>query len=224
MRKILFSIIGLSLFIGFTYANNNLTTNELYLKSLSTNMTFKDRRDYQITKQDLDYSCGASSLSTILTYFYNTPTTESTILNDMNLDKAMSSFLDLAKVSEEYGFVGRGMMMDYDNLVKIKIPVIVYLNLKRNDHFSVVRAINDKHVYLADSSMGNRLLTRKQFEKMWFDNNINNNGKNISKNKGKVLLILPNDSKNITVNKNFTTAYDNNHLLEQIPQLTRPFL
>lgn len=70
----------------------------------------------------------------------------------MALDDVMSSFLDLAKVSEKYGFTARGVMMDYDTLVKLKIPAIVYVNHKRSDHFSVVRAIDEYNVYLADSS------------------------------------------------------------------------
>lgn len=70
----------------------------------TTKTTYKDIKDSKVTKQDVDYSCGASSLSTILTYFYQTPKTERQILDDMALDDVMSSFLDLAKVSEKYGF------------------------------------------------------------------------------------------------------------------------
>lgn len=120
--------------------------------TLSTHTTWKDNRDNKIVKQDVDCSCGASSLSTILTYFYQAPKSESEILDDMTLDDVMASFLDLAKVIEQYGYTARGMMMDYDTLAKIKIPVIVYINHKRSDHFSVVRAIDEHNVYLSDSS------------------------------------------------------------------------
>lgn len=210
MYKCAFLVVLLA---NLAYANTNLT--EYFAQPLSSKMSFKDRRDYQITKQDLDYSCGASSLSTILTYFYDKPTTEARILDDMNLDKTMSSFLDLAKVSEQYGFIGRGMLMDYDNLAKIKIPVIVYLNLKCNDHFSVVRAINDKQVYLADSSMGNRILTRQQFETMWLT---------ADNKSGKVLFILPKDAQNTLPNHKFTAIENTNEFLKQAPKLLRKFL
>ncbi len=169
--------------VGYASTINNPYSTQIF----SSHTTFKDRRDANITKQDMDYSCGASSLSTILTYFYNQPTTEAQILEDMTLDDVMSSFLDLAQVSEKYGFVGRGLTMDYETLAKIKIPAIVYLNHKRSDHFSVVRAIDSTHVYLADSSMGNRILTKKQFEKMWLTVS--------DSNQGKVLLILPTTDK-----------------------------
>lgn len=114
--------------VGYASTINNPYSTQIF----SSHTTFKDRRDANITKQDVDYSCGASSLSTILTYFYNQPTTEAQILEDMALDDVMSSFLDLAQVSEKYGFVGRGLTMDYEALAKIKIPAIVYLNHKRS--------------------------------------------------------------------------------------------
>lgn len=185
--------------------------------SLSTKTTWKDIKDSQLTKQDVDYSCGASSLSTILTYFYQNPKTESEILADMALDDVMASFLDLAKVSEKYGYTARGMMMDYDTLAKIKIPVIVYVNHKRSDHFSVVRAIDKQNVYLADSSWGNRTLTRRQFEKIWLTTNNNTSGK--------VLLILPttNDQKQLS-DGDFITIFDTQNLLKQSPTLFRRFL
>lgn len=183
----------------------------------TTKTTYKDIKDSKVTKQDVDYSCGASSLSTILTYFYQTPKTEQQILDDMALDDVMSSFLDLAKVSEKYGFTARGAMMDYDTLVKLKIPAIVYVNHKRSDHFSVVRAIDEYNVYLADSSWGNRTLTRRQFEKMWLTTD--------NQSRGKVLLILPTtDIQKNLVDTTFTAIIDTQKLLKQTPALFWRFL
>lgn len=188
-----------------------------YMPTLSTKTTWKEARDNKLTKQDVDYSCGASSLSTILTYFYQNPKTESEILNDMALDDVMASFLDLAKVSEKYGYTARGMTMNYETLTKIKIPAIVYVNHKRSDHFSVVRAIDEQNVYLADSSWGNRILTKKQFEKIWLTTNDNMSGK--------VLLILPttDDQKQLS-DRDFTAILDTQSLLKQSPALFQRFL
>lgn len=217
-----YQILGMA-FVAFGQVGHASTINSPYSAQIfSSHTTFKDRRDANITKQDLDYSCGASSLSTILTYFYNQPTTEAQILEDMALDNMMSSFLDLAQVSEKYGFVGRGLLMDYETLSQIKIPAIVYLNHKRSDHFSVVRAIDSTHVYLADSSMGNRILTKKQFEKMWLaaDNTSKDNN-----TKGKVLLILPTTDKQKQLsNVNFTTITQTQSLLKETTYLFRNFL
>lgn len=186
-------------------------------KTLSTKTTYTDIKNSKVTKQDVDYSCGASSLSTILTYFYQIPKTERQILDDMALDDVMSSFLDLARVSQKYGFTARGMMMDYDTLAKLKIPAIVYVNHKRSDHFSVVRAIDEYNVYLADSSWGNRTLTRRQFEKMWLSTD--------NQSKGKALLILlATDTQKNLADTTFTAIIDTQKLLKQSPALFWRFL
>lgn len=185
--------------------------------ALSTKTTWKDKRDTKITKQDVDYSCGASSLSTIFTYFYQTPKSEQQILDDMALDDVMASFADLATVSQKYGFAAHGMVMDYDTLAKIKIPVIVYINHKRSDHFSVVRAIDEQRVYLSDSSWGNRTLTHQQFEKLWLTADKNTTGK--------VLLILPTtDHQKQLSDKSFVAIKQTQNLLKQSPILFRQFL
>lgn len=189
---------------------------------LSAATTWKDKRDSQVTKQDKDYSCGASSLSTILTYFYQTPTTEVQILQAMSTKKQqqdiMASFKDLATVSKEYGFVGKGIATNYDSLKHIKIPVIVYLNHKRSDHFSVVRAIDDNYVYLSDASWGNRTLTRKQFENMWHTRNNDHL-------QGRVLLILPTQAEQKTLaNTAFVSIKDTRRLLRLTPELFRQFM
>lgn len=200
----------------FAHANwQNFTTSNPI--AFSTHATWKDMKDDKVTKQDVDYSCGASSLSTILTYFYQNPKTESEILTDMALDGVMASFLDLAKVSEKYGYTARGMTMDYETLAKIKIPAIVYVNHKRSDHFSVVRAIDGQNVYLSDSSWGNRTLTRKQFEKLWLTTD--------NHTAGKVLLILPTTATQKQLSdREFTVISDTQNLLKQSPTLFRRFL
>lgn len=185
---------------------------------LSTPTTWQNIQKKNVVKQNVDYSCGSASLATILTYFYNQPTTESQVIKDLALNKQMASFQDLANVSEKYGFSGKGIATNYDSLKKIKIPAIVYLNHNRTDHFSVLRAIDHTHVYLADPSWGNRTLTRKQFEKIW-------NTRNDSQYQGKVLLILPTDDKQKQLaSTTFTAIHDTQKLLKQTPVLFRPFL
>ena len=108
---------------------------------LSTPITWQAIQKKNVVKQNVDYSCGSASLATILTYFYDQPTTEAQVIKDLELNKQMASFQDLANVSQKYGFIGRGIATNYDSLKEIKIPAIVYLNHNRTDHFSVLRAI-----------------------------------------------------------------------------------
>lgn len=178
--------------------------------------SWKQQKDEGVVKQDLDYSCGASSLATVLTYFYQKPTSERQILDDMALSDAMASFADLAAVSQKYGFVAKGVATDYDTLAKLQIPAIVYLQHRRSDHFSVVRAIDGDKVHLADSSWGNRTLSRRQFENMW-------RPKANAKLQGRVLLVLPTDTAAQT-DANFRRVRDAQRLLRETPELFRAFL
>lgn len=213
----LISVVCLSSISVFGYGQviNNKTA---LTNVMSAKTTWHDIKRQNVVKQDIDYSCGSASLATILTYFYNQPTTEAQVIKDLALDKQMASFQDLANVSQKYGFIGKGIATNYDSLKKIKIPAIVYLNHNRTDHFSVLRAIDDNHVYLADPSWGNRTLTRKQFEKIW-------NTRNDAKYQGKVLLILPTDEKQKQLaSTTFTAIHDTQSLLKQTPMLFRPVL
>ena len=180
--------------------------------------TWKEMRDAQVVKQDLDYSCGASSLSTILTYFYQQPITEQQILTDMNLTSMMASFQDLANVSQKYGFTAKGIATSYDTLKKLKIPAIVYLNHKRSDHFSVIKSINDTHITLADSSWGNRTLTKPQFEAMWHTRDNDDL-------KGSVLLILPTtEAQKNDTDVTFIENKNSQKLLQQSVELFQSFI
>ncbi len=170
------------------------------IQTASTKMTWQEQKNNNVVKQNKDYSCGVSSLATILTYFYKTPVTEEQLLKNIaktkEKDEIMANFQDLKRVSQIYGFSIETEFTDYDSLKNLKIPAIIYLNYKRNDHFTVIRAIDENNVYLADSSWGNRVLTRQQFEKMWYT--INKNGQA----QGKFLVIVP-QQKDHPVNKDF---------------------
>ncbi len=208
-----------------THAHADMTDNSLY----STATTWKQLRDQHVIKQDKDFSCGASSLATIMNYFYQIKVTEQQLLEDIEAIKrlkrkkalqanevTMASFLDLANVSRKYGLKAKGITTNYNSLSKLSIPVIVYLNHKRTDHFTVVRAIDDHNVYLSDSSWGNRTLTKKQFEKMWYTGN---------KQQGKMLLILPtNQQQKQKVNTSFIQIKDRQKLLKQTSKLLHELL
>lgn len=73
----------------------------------------------------------------------------------------------------------------FGQLAKLKIPTIVYLKYRKDDHFSVLRGIDKNTIWLADSSLGNRTYSKSQFLNMW-------DTRNDELLKGKILVILPN--------------------------------
>lgn len=160
--------------------------------------TWKSHRDAHVVKQNQDFSCGAASLATLLNGYYGQSLTEAQILKDMDKPDMMANFEDMARVASRYGFKAGGVALSYEQLSKLTVPVVVYLRVKGNDHFSVLRGISPTHVQLGDPSLGNRMFTKVQFLKMW-------ETRSDEKLKGKILLVLPLNSS-ATINSDFFAA------------------
>ena len=59
--------------------------------------SWKTLRDARVVKQDLDYSCGAASLATLLNEFYAQNTTEAALLEAMDKGDGRASFDDMQR-------------------------------------------------------------------------------------------------------------------------------
>jgi predicted double-glycine peptidase len=129
--------------------------------------SWKTLRDARIVKQDLDDSCGAASLATLLNEFYGQNLTEEALLRAMDQGDGMASFEDMARALPQFGFRAQGFAANWEQLVRLRMPVIVYLEHRRTQHFSVIRGIDADAVWLADPSLGNRTFSRAQFLAMW---------------------------------------------------------
>ncbi len=129
--------------------------------------SWKRLRDARIVKQDLDFSCGAASLATLLNSYYGLNVTEEAILQAMDKGDGRASFEDMARALARFGFKAQGLAASYQQLVRLRMPVIVYVKHRKDDHFSVLRGIDAETVWLADPSLGNRTFSRSQFLEMW---------------------------------------------------------
>jgi len=129
--------------------------------------SWKTRRDARIVKQDFDYSCGAASLATLLTEYYGISVSEQALLQAMDKGEFRASFEDMAQALAQFGFKAQGFAASWEQLVKLRMPVVVYLQHRKNDHFSVLRGIDENTVWLADPSLGNRTYSKVQFLEMW---------------------------------------------------------
>lgn len=186
------------------FSSSNLCGQEAVLKTYMLNGLFevnswKNIRDNSIEKQDEDYSCGSASLATILHSFYGLNVYEKDILDEVEkiADDGTASFSDLEKVVQTLGFKGIGLSLSFEKLKSIKIPAIVYLRYRGDDHFSVIRGISeDGTVWLGDPSWGNRKFTEHQFKKKW-------ETRDDEKLKGKLLLIIPKDKFTVNLDKDF---------------------
>lgn len=160
-------------------------------------------RDANLTKQRYDYSCGSASLSTILTYYYGENISEKDILDflliakgididkkeELETDKTLRdsvsfSFTDLATFAESKGFRTKGLALDLPSLSQLKIPVIIYVNVRDMEHFTVYKGIDSQFVYLADPSFGNIKVKISKFKEMFYQ-------REDLTYPGKILAILP---------------------------------
>lgn len=149
--------------------------------------SWKTLRDTGIVKQDLDYSCGAASAATLLNSFYGQRVSEKAFLKAMGEEDGMASFEDMAKAMPKFGFKAQGFAASWEQLRQLKIPVIVYVKYRKDDHFSVLRGISGDTVWLADPSLGNRTFSKAQFLQMW---QTRKDGK-APELAGKLLAVLP---------------------------------
>ncbi|EMT5167941.1 TPA: C39 family peptidase, partial [Neisseria gonorrhoeae] len=129
--------------------------------------SWKARRDFNIVKQDLDFSCGAASVATLLNNFYGQKLTEEEVLEKLGKEQMRASFEDMRRIMPDLGFEAKGYALSFEQLAQLKIPVIVYLKYRKDDHFSVLRGIGGNTVLLADPSPGHVSMSRAQFLEAW---------------------------------------------------------
>jgi hypothetical protein len=179
--KLLFSLFLLLPTLSYAQTSSiylNQYHNDIQVKS------WKSIRDQGIIKQDLDYSCGAASIATLLNGYFQQNITEEQVLKIMDKGDLMASFDDMQRALGVLGFESKGYAVSFNTLKTLKLPVIVYIKHRKTDHFSVISGINDEFIQLADPSLGKVTLTKYQFLDMW-------NTRNDEIYTGKILAILP---------------------------------
>jgi predicted double-glycine peptidase len=137
-------------------------------------VSMRELKFVNIVPQKTDFSCGAAALATILRYAYGHDITESEVIeglltvSDPELVKQKGfSLLDLKNYVKSHDMRARGYRMDAELLAKIKIPVIVLLNIRGYKHFVVVKKTTHDKVYIADPALGNRIMDRASFTEGW---------------------------------------------------------
>ncbi|MFY9179003.1 MAG: cysteine peptidase family C39 domain-containing protein [Venatoribacter sp.] len=176
--------------------------------------SWKAMRDSRIVKQGLDYSCSAASLATLLNEFYGQSVTEEALLKAMDKGDLRASFEDMQKALPKFGFKAQGFAASYEQLMRLKFPVVVYLKHRKDDHFSVLRGIDANTVWLADPSLGNRTYSRAQFLKMWQTRDDQDN----VELSGKFLAVLP-SKEGITIGDDFFTKAPQRQSAQAVQQM-----
>jgi len=216
MKTITLILFSFLLFADINIINENLNLKKENIKS------WLDLKNRDVVKQKYDYSCGSASLATILKHFYNLDISEKDILKEIisnkknKLHKSVGlSFFELGEFVKKRGFKAIGLALDIDSLKNLKIPVVIYVKIRKDTHFTVFKGIGKNFVYLADPSLGNIKIKLSKFKEMFY-------GVDNLKYRGKILAILPKNGE-IKTNKQFLEKGDFSNINYKILMLNQPF-
>jgi hypothetical protein len=138
--------------------------------------SYQEIKQSNVVMQREDYSCGAASLATIMTYFFNDDTSEQELLDiadelvdrdEQDLEKRGLSLLDLKHIAEHRGYRAGGFRLKVDDIKKLKGPVIIYFKPGGYEHFAVLKGVKGNRVFIADPSRGNYRQRLDLFVEEW---------------------------------------------------------
>lgn len=132
--------------------------------------SFIERKFDGVIGQTADFTCGAASIATVLTFYWNRPTSEIEVLEIIrsrytaeqwkNREGNGVSFDDLIFATKKLGYEAAGAEISLEDLPKLAAPVILHLDKGKFQHFSVLRRAASEVYYFADSIVGQTVLTQ----------------------------------------------------------------
>ncbi|MEI6079393.1 MAG: peptidase domain-containing ABC transporter [bacterium] len=125
----------------------------------------KRNKKFPIIIQHDEMDCAAASMAMVSKYFgidMGVPFFRNSI--DVGPDGA--SLYGIAAAAERVGLLTRGVQIDLDDLVDLKLPAIT----TQGYHFVVIYDCTKKHVTLGDPAVGLRKISHEEFKSKW--NNI----------------------------------------------------
>jgi predicted double-glycine peptidase len=133
-----------------------------------------------IVMQRRDYSCGAAALATVGRYYWGDNVDEDlflraldSILTDEEIVDRIQNGLamsDLRRAAVDVGYQAVVGKITYEQLLEVKVPVIVGISPEGHDHFVVFRGTDGMWVYVADPIRGNVRMPIQEFTKQWQEN------------------------------------------------------
>lgn len=145
--------------------------------------SYKELKQRNIVMQQFDYSCGAAALATVVRYYWGDNVDELTflrLLSQLNLTQAQlqdriangMTLTDLRDITNKAGYEASMGKVQFHELAKAKVPVIVGITVRGHDHFAVFRGTDGTYAYLADPIRGNIRTRVGEFLGQWQRNAI----------------------------------------------------
>ena len=136
--------------------------------------SWKEKKFDGLVRQQADFSCGAAVMATLFNHAFGRSTTERQVLvnmlriadPDIVREKGFS-LLDMKNYAVSLGYEAEGYRLDYERLQTLDLPVIALIDIRGYKHFVVVRRAFDDRVAIGDPALGNRFMSRPEFENAW---------------------------------------------------------
>lgn len=138
--------------------------------------SWQERKFIGLVRQRTDFSCGAAVMATIFNEAFGRSTTEQQVLvnmlkiadPDIVREKGFS-LLDMKNYARSIGMEAEGYRLDYAKLQTLGLPVIALLDIKGYKHFVIIRKTFGDRVAVGDPALGNRIMTKSEFQSAWND-------------------------------------------------------
>lgn len=134
----------------------------------------KESRFKTVIKQEYDYSCGAASVATLLSFHYEKPTPEKDVFLAMyeagdkeRIERSGFSLLDMQGYLEKIGLRADGFKISLEQYAGAGVPAITIIETGGYRHFVVIKGIDDREVLVGDPAQGMKVYTRSEFKSLW---------------------------------------------------------
>jgi hypothetical protein len=136
-------------------------------------MSYTERFFSTVVRQQFDFSCGSAALATLLTFHYERPTNEATVLKAMfeagdqqKIREVGFSLLDMKRYLASVGLDADGFSVPLDKLAEAGVPAITLIEINGYRHFVVLKGISDDIVLVGDPALGLKTFERDEFERL----------------------------------------------------------
>ncbi|WP_045420934.1 C39 family peptidase [Vibrio jasicida] len=127
-----------------------------------------------VFRQQYDFSCGSAALASLLTYHYQTPSSEQDIFKSMydkgdkkKIKEKGFSLLDMKVYLDSIGLNSDGFQVGLEKIRNVGVPGITLVNFDGYMHFVVIRGMNADSVILGDPSRGTMIMKYEEFQKYY---------------------------------------------------------
>ena len=137
--------------------------------------SYENRHFDSVMRQQYDFSCGSAAVASLLAFHYQDQVTEHDVFVEMlaladeeKVRKHGFSMLDMKHYLEARGYRADGFRMALSGLrEKVRLPMIVLLNIEGFRHFVLIKGISEDEVLVGDPARGLKVYSYAQFSDYW---------------------------------------------------------